>query len=152
MEYFVTLLRYIHQNPVKAGIVENAADYEWSSWKQDYLRGEDEGWLICHVKTVLKRIQSEDLKALVDEPCNASCIDVDNTRCLKDEEVRELIIQQCGAATEEEFQKLGREQLESLLVWLRDEGASVRQIVSYTGYTTKQVRNLMDKDKKKQAD
>ena len=42
MEYFTTLLRYIHQNPVKAGIVENAADYEWSSWKQDYLRDPDE--------------------------------------------------------------------------------------------------------------
>ena len=54
--------------------------------KQDYLRGEDEGWPICHVKTVLKRIPLEDLKALIDEPCNANCIDVDNTRRLKDEE------------------------------------------------------------------
>ena len=32
---------------MKAGIVENAADYEWSSWKQDYLRDQDElGWPI----------------------------------------------------------------------------------------------------------
>ena len=30
MEYLTTLLRYIHLNPVKAGIVENAADYEWN--------------------------------------------------------------------------------------------------------------------------
>ena len=66
---------------------------------------------------------------------------MDNTRRLKDEEVRELIIQQCGAVTEEEFRKLGREQQENLLDWLRDEGDSVRQIVSPTGYTTKQVRN-----------
>ena len=92
------------------------------------------------------------LKALVDEPCNASCIDVDNTRRQKDEEVRELITQQSGAATEDAFQKLGREQQENIIVWLRDEGASVRQIVSHTGFTTKQVRNLTDKDKKKQAD
>ena len=152
MEYFVTLLRYIHQNPVKAGIADNAADYEWSSWKQDYLRGEDEGWPICHVKTVLKRIPLEELKALVDEPCYASCIDVDNTRRLKDEEVRELIAQQSGAATEDAFQELEREQQENIIVWLRDEGASVRQIVRHTGFTTKQVRNLTDKDKKKQAD
>ena len=119
---------------------------------QDYLRGEDEGWPICHVKTVLKRIPLEELKALVDEPCNASCIDVDNTRRLKDEEVRELIAQQSGAATEDAFQELEREQQENIIVWLRDEGASVRQIVSHTGFTTKQVRNLTDKDKKKQAD
>ena len=110
----------IRTSVTEAGIADNAADYEWSSWKQDYLRGEDEGWPICHVKTVLKRIPLEDLKALVDDPCNASCIDVDNARRLKDEEERGLIIQQCGAATEEEFQKLGREQQESLLVWLRN--------------------------------
>ncbi len=84
MEYFTTLLRYIHQNPVKAGIVANAANYEWSSWSQYYLRDNVVGWPICNVQTVLKRISLEDLKALIDEPCGAKCIDVDNTRRLKD--------------------------------------------------------------------
>ena len=32
MSYFVTLLRYIHQNPLKAGIVDEVQDYEFSSW------------------------------------------------------------------------------------------------------------------------
>ena len=31
-DYF--LLRYIHQNPLKAGIVNNILDYPWSSWKE----------------------------------------------------------------------------------------------------------------------
>lgn len=31
-EYFVHVIRYVHQNPVKAGIVENIADYPWSSY------------------------------------------------------------------------------------------------------------------------
>jgi hypothetical protein len=87
MEYFTTLLRYIHQNPVKAGIVENAADYEWSSWSQDYLREADEGWPISHVRAVLKRIPLEDLTALVNEPCDANCVDgradtLTNKNCL----------------------------------------------------------------------
>jgi REP element-mobilizing transposase RayT len=34
MQYFVTLLRYIHQNPAKAGIVGKVGDYDWSSWKE----------------------------------------------------------------------------------------------------------------------
>ena len=29
--YFLTVLRYIHQNPVKAGLVNNTEDYKWSS-------------------------------------------------------------------------------------------------------------------------
>ena len=28
----VTFLRYIHQNPVKAGMVSDVKDYEFSSW------------------------------------------------------------------------------------------------------------------------
>ena len=34
MAYFVILLRYIHQNPVKAGIVNKVNDYEFSSWHE----------------------------------------------------------------------------------------------------------------------
>ena len=32
--YLLTVIRYIHQNPVKAGIVANAEDYPWSSFKE----------------------------------------------------------------------------------------------------------------------
>ncbi len=32
--YLLTLQRYIHLNPVKAGIVEHPADYMWSSYKE----------------------------------------------------------------------------------------------------------------------
>ncbi|NPV45299.1 MAG: transposase [Firmicutes bacterium] len=32
--YFLTVLRYIHQNPVKAGLVQKAEKYSWSSYQQ----------------------------------------------------------------------------------------------------------------------
>lgn len=35
--YYLTLVRYIHQNPIKAGIVENIKDYRWSSYN-DYIK------------------------------------------------------------------------------------------------------------------
>jgi REP element-mobilizing transposase RayT len=31
-KYLLTVLRYIHQNPIKAGIVEEAIKYKWSSY------------------------------------------------------------------------------------------------------------------------
>ena len=37
-EYFIPLIRYIHQNPVKAGIVDKPEAYSFSSYK-DYLQG-----------------------------------------------------------------------------------------------------------------
>lgn len=30
--YIMSLARYIHQNPVKAGVVKKATDYKWSSY------------------------------------------------------------------------------------------------------------------------
>jgi putative transposase len=35
--YFLTVLRYIHQNPIKAGLSQKAEEYKWSS-ASDYLR------------------------------------------------------------------------------------------------------------------
>ena len=145
MEYFTTLLRYIHQNPVKAGIVEDAADYEWSSWKQDYLRDPDElGWPISHVRAVLKRISLEDLRALVNEPCDANCVDVDNTRRLQDSEVRDFIIEQCGAKSVAEFQRLTMEEQTRIVLDTKAEGASIRQVMSHTGWSYRRVREAGD--------
>lgn len=141
MEYFTTLLRYIHQNPVKAGIVEDAADYEWSSWKQDYLRDPDEsGWPISHVRSVLKRISLEELTALVNEPCNANCVDVDNTRRLQDSEVKDFIAAQCGAKSVAEFQRLTTEEQTRIVKATKVEGASIRQVMSHTGWSYRRVR------------
>lgn len=36
-EYLLTVLRYIHQNPVKARIATDVEDYRWSSFKDYYL-------------------------------------------------------------------------------------------------------------------
>ena len=30
--YFLVVLRYIHQNPIKAGMVRNIEQYKWSSF------------------------------------------------------------------------------------------------------------------------
>ncbi|ABR49994.1 transposase [Alkaliphilus metalliredigens QYMF] len=32
--YFLTVIRYIHQNPIKAGIIRNIKDYRWSSYRE----------------------------------------------------------------------------------------------------------------------
>jgi putative transposase len=42
--YFVTLLRYIHLNPVRANMVTDAGDYRWSSHRA-YLGTETISWL-----------------------------------------------------------------------------------------------------------
>jgi REP element-mobilizing transposase RayT len=53
--YLLVLVRYIHLNPVRAGIVADPRDYRWSSHRV-YLGARGPGWL--HTETVLGRLGS----------------------------------------------------------------------------------------------
>ena len=55
--YFWGVLKYIHLNPVKAYVVKNAEEYEWSSMK-DYLSGKSE--LLDEEALVLKQENFND--------------------------------------------------------------------------------------------
>jgi putative transposase len=45
--YWITCLRYVEQNPVRAGIVDRPADYPWSSYKA-HAFGQGPAWLTSH--------------------------------------------------------------------------------------------------------
>ena len=107
--YFLTLFRYIHQNPVKAGLVERAEDYEYSSWPNDYLR--QAAHQVCHTQAAVKRFGMEELTAWVHEPLpgDVGCVEMSERRVLADEEVRELLLQQSGTGSIVEFWQLGKE-------------------------------------------
>ena len=137
MEYFTTLLRYIHQNPVKAGIVANVADYAYSSWAE-YSGEVYSQARICHVEAVLRRIPFEGLKQLVCTPLPESLhvMDIEDevTRHrLSDEQVKDLIniYSHCTNATE--FQRLDRSLQAEFIHIFHKQGASWRQLDRLTG-------------------
>lgn len=136
MEYFTVLLRYIHQNPVKAGIVEKVKDYEFSSW------GEYDGTVepvfqICDVNTVLNRITFKELEDWVNAPLDddVRCLEIENRVCLKpsDDQVLLQIKDATGAASSTAFQQLPDEVKRNVLKQLKDSGASHRQLERLTG-------------------
>ena len=137
MAYFTVLLRYIHQNPVKAGIVENVKDYEYSSW------GEYDGTVepifqIWDTQTVLNRIPFTDLEAWVNDPLgdDICCLDNDNEKPrlrLSDDQVWQQIIKLAGVHNSSSFQKLNKEIQRESLRQLLVMGASVRQLQRLTG-------------------
>ena len=87
--YFVTLLRYIHQNPIKAGLVHQVCDYEYTSW-HEYL-GKAVFFPLCNVPTVLRRISMKELYELVETPLgeNISCLEYEDerSRSMSDDQV-----------------------------------------------------------------
>ena len=136
MAYFTVLLRYIHQNPVKAGIVEKVKDYEFSSW------GEYDGTVepvfqICDVNTVLNRIPYKELDEWVNEPLDGDvqCLEIEKKVFSKpsDDQVWLMIKEQTGATSSTTFQQLADEIKRSILKQLKDSGASHRQLERLTG-------------------
>ena len=61
--YLLQLIRYIHRNPVRAGIVEKAEDYLWSSHK-GYLSGNKKwDWLYKEfILSILSKVPGERIK------------------------------------------------------------------------------------------
>jgi len=137
MAYFTILLRYIHQNPVKAGIAERVKDYEYSSWCE--YDGEVEPvFRVCDTETVLRRIPYTDLEAWVNDllPDDAHFLDNDNEKPryrLSDDQVWQQIIKLTGVTNSSDFQKLNKDKQRETLRTLLDIGASVRQLQRLTG-------------------
>lgn len=136
MAYFVTLLRYIHQNPIKAGIVTNVNDYEFSSW-QEYCDKDGVLFPLCDTQTVLNRIPYNELNALVYEPLSddVTCLDIEEASKGRpsDDQVMMFIKEKTGATNISAFQQLPDEIKRSILVELKGRRASLRQLERLTG-------------------
>ena len=134
--YFLTLFRYIHQNPVKAGLVKTAKGYMYSSWGNDYLGQASQR--ACHTEPAIKRYGLDELTAWVDMPLpeTVGCIDMDERRVIADETVREALLGKCGARTIPEFQLHTKERQKNIVRdVMRELGAGPRQMVRVSGMT-----------------
>ena len=136
MAYFVTLLRYIHQNPVKAGIVNKVNDYEFSSW-HEYEDKNSTLFPLCDTRTVLNRIFFEELNELVNEPLSDDivCLDIEDASKGRpsDDQVMMLIKEMTGVTDSTAFQQLPTDIKKSILVELKSRKASLRQLERLTG-------------------
>jgi putative transposase len=61
--YLITLLAYIHQNPVRSGLVSNAAEWEFSSY-QDYI--DMRSGTLPSKNMILSMIRKEELKEMTE--------------------------------------------------------------------------------------
>lgn len=80
-EYFLTLLRYIHQNPIKANFCTDLMKYNHTSWPE-YKTPENCSVHVCNCKYVLQHFSVSELEEIIYDilPENTKCIDTDTTR------------------------------------------------------------------------
>ncbi len=145
MAYFVTLLRYIHQNPVAAGITKRVASYTWSSWCE-YDDAKPCAVPVCQTDRVLSRISLEELTALVNDPLPKALniLDFNNEMSVRvsDEKVREFLTSICSGSSFTAIQHYNKEARNDIIRQLKDYGASIRQITRITGISEGIIRNI----------
>ena len=141
-DYFKYLLRYIHRNPCKAGLVNTPAEYHYSSWGQ-YLGGRG----ICYVTSTLKRISLLELEAYVNAPDQEGEYDpfeprksapvehkeIDSRRHRIDDDVVRKMIEEVSGRPFSAFLQQDIEAQRQQLHELKLRGCSYRQLSRLTG-------------------
>jgi REP element-mobilizing transposase RayT len=129
--YLLSVLRYIHQNPVKAGICAKPEDYRWSSYADYAGKGDgiaDADDILPLFSSIPSRQQDEFCEFMAAE--GEGHLDVDsNTDALCKERMEKLY----GVGSASQFQALPAGERDLNLGRLKAAGLSIRRIVRLTG-------------------
>lgn len=130
-EYFLSVVRYILQNPVKAGIVSSVKQYKWCNYAA-FERKKD----FTDTEKILSFFSGrEQFLSFINADTSEKCIDITPTNYtfISDETGKKIIQKVSGCANASEFQKLERNVRNSYIKELRKSGLSIRQISRLTG-------------------
>jgi len=133
-KYLLTVVRYIHKNPVKAGLVKNFKEYKWSSYSEYISRKriiDSEFILGIFGKDRMKAISM--FEAFHKGETDTRCLDIDETNRIKDSEAVEIIKKTCKISHCIDLQKLDKGERDNYLKIIKGKGLSTRQIARLTG-------------------
>lgn len=126
--YLLTVLRYIHQNPVKAKLCRRMADYKWSSYR-DYADGHGVLEGLVDTDDALDVSGRAELLRFFEEASEECCLD---------DLPKEVKMQQYSAIYHEitcgqEFAQLSTERQREIIAACKAKGIPVNKIVELTG-------------------
>jgi REP element-mobilizing transposase RayT len=138
-DYFFTVLRYIHQNPTKAGLCKRAEDYAYSSYMEYF----NESSFVDR-DDVLNLMTVDEFIGLHQQAVDTNCMDIAEKAILRvtDEQAKELIRKISGCENVSDFQNLDTDRRNKYLKKLREKGLSIRQLSRLTGISFSVIRNI----------
>jgi len=142
--YFLTVLRYIHQNPLKAGIEKDISKYEWSSYNE-YIGNRR----LIDAEEVLGMFSENHYLAIAEfikfmhKESKAKCLDMkEKKRKITDDKAKKMIEETLKikpAMIRNETQEKKEEILREIL---KIEGISTRQLARITGVSANLIWKL----------
>lgn len=134
------VVRYIHRNPVKAGICQSVSHYKYSSFPE-YIFGRKE---IIDYDEIMKFQNKTTFIKYNETENDDEFMDIPEKRVVRfsDENALELIycLTECRSVTE--FQRLTEEDKVKNIKLLREKGMSVRQLNRLTGVNRRKITKI----------
>ena len=144
--YFLTVLRYIHQNPVKALLTTSIYESKWTSI-HEYLTTST----LVDTHAVLLLFNKNKAEALLhfnrymQQQNSDECLDINEKVRLTDSEIR-LHMQQLGIPSSSYLQQLKRPERNAILIQLKGvKGVSIRQLSRVTGISKSVIDRVGDR-------
>ena len=136
--YFLTVIRYIHMNPVKAGQCKQPANYAYSSFS-NYFTNE-----LIDSEPVLNQMGREAFLRFHAEQNQDVFMDLNDQRPARmtDEKALKRMKKVSGCENAAEFQKLPAETRNAALTRMLKKGVSIRQASRITGVSIGIVRKF----------
>lgn len=141
--YFLTVIRYIHQNPLKAGMVDDLLEYPWSSY-HEYLKTGS----LCETKYALHIFSENENQAkkqfeLFHQTAETDqCLEISEKKRWRDQEAIALIKNLAGVENLVMIQQFERAKRDDIIRACKEEGLSIRQIERLTGISFGVIRRI----------
>ena len=139
--YFLTVLRYIHQNPIKAKNVSDVATYQWSSYSE-YV----ESAKIVDKAYVLNMFSDNPNEAIgrfgqfLRETNSDVCLEIPEVKVnVSDDILRQRVRQQFGIDAIKICNEMREKQDHILRILKGIDGTNIRQIARITGLSSTRV-------------
>ncbi len=141
ISYLGNLIQYIHQNPVKAGIVIKPEYYPYSSFRE-YLGKPD----IVDMEYVEQFILRTAVVKAGRERIVCDFMEIKETipKGVTDDQARSMMMKITGCDTVSAFQTKTKESREEFIRKLKEAGVSIRQICRLTGMTYYMVQKVKE--------
>ena len=139
-KYLFTVLRYIHQNPIKAGIAKEISKYKYSSYN-DYINNDEKN--LIDKEFIMEMIDIDGFIEFNNEVNEDKCMEYDYSDYkITDKEAKEIIYKISKCENAEDFLLLDIEKRDKYIKKFKDKRLSIRQISRLTGVSFGIVRRI----------
>lgn len=142
--YFLIVLRYIHQNPIKANMVKELEEYKWTSYKEYIYGGKivDTDFALG-VFAEDKTIAIEGFVSFNRAENKDKCLEYEVNKRMDDIDAMEIIKKIAKIKNIHELQGFEKETRDKIIKKIKEiDGLSIRQIARITGLSFNLVQKL----------